>query len=82
MSTTPDTLSLLSYEQAYAELEEIVSSLEANSKSLEEAMSLFERGQALAQHCAALLDQAELRVRQLSAAHEPYEDDAYSEEDR
>ena len=27
---------------------------------------MYERGQALAQHCAALLDQAELRVQKLS----------------
>jgi exodeoxyribonuclease VII small subunit len=56
----------LSYEQAFAELEEIVYSLEANQKSLEESIALFERGQSLALHCAALLDQAELRVRMLS----------------
>jgi exodeoxyribonuclease VII small subunit len=56
----------LSYEQAFAELEEIVYSLEANQKSLEESIALFERGQSLAQRCAALLDQAELRVRMLS----------------
>ena len=60
----------LSYEQAFAELEEIVYGLETNQKSLEEALALFERGQALAQHCAGLLDQAELRVRQLSAIDE------------
>jgi exonuclease VII small subunit len=29
-------------------------------------MLLFERGQALAQRCAALLDTAEMRVRQLT----------------
>jgi exodeoxyribonuclease VII small subunit len=56
----------LKYEQAFAELEEIVSALETNQKTLDEAMALFERGQALAQHCAELLERAELRVRQLS----------------
>lgn len=55
----------LSYEQAFAELEEIVGGLEINQKPLDEAIALFERGQALAKHCASLLDQAELRVRQL-----------------
>lgn len=64
----------LSYEKAYAELETIVSKLETDSKSLEEALVLFERGQALAQHCALLLDQAELRVRQLSGHSEIEED--------
>lgn len=60
----------LSYEQAFAELEEIVYGLETNQKSLEEALAMFERGQVLAQHCAHLLDQAELRVRQLGALEE------------
>jgi exodeoxyribonuclease VII small subunit len=50
----------LSYEQALAELETIVSSLESSKLALEETMSLFERGQQLIRHCA------ELRVKQLS----------------
>jgi exodeoxyribonuclease VII small subunit len=58
----------MSYEAAYTELESIVSTLEANQRPLDEAMALFERGQALAVHCAALLDQAELKVRQLTGA--------------
>ena len=56
----------LSYEQALAELETVVASLEANKLSLEEAMALFERGQALTKHCIELLDKAELRVKKLS----------------
>lgn len=66
MGSLTNDLSGLSYEQAFAELEEIVDGLESNQKTLEEAMALFERGQALAQHCANLLDKAELRVTQLS----------------
>ena len=61
------------YEQAFAELESIVGILESNQRSLEEAMSFFERGQALAQHCTNLLDQAELKVRQLSGEEQPDE---------
>ena len=56
----------LSYEQALAELESIVASLEADKLSLEESMALFERGQALTRHCMELLDKAELRIKQLS----------------
>ena len=56
----------LTYEQAFAELETIVAALESDEHPLEDALSLFERGQALAQHCAGLLDTAELRVQQLS----------------
>jgi len=56
----------LSYEQALTELEAIVASLEANKLQLDESMALYERGQALTKHCIALLDKAELRVKQLS----------------
>lgn len=66
MQLSTQEIQSLSYEQAFAELEEIVYGLETNQKSLDEAIALFERGQALAQHCANLLDQAELKVRQLS----------------
>ena len=57
---------VLSYEQALAELESIVTSLEANKLPLDESMALFERGQALTRHCMGLLDKAELRIKQLS----------------
>ncbi len=56
----------LTYEEAFAELDGIVSALETEQRPLEEAMALFERGQALAKHCAELLDKAELKIRQLS----------------
>jgi exodeoxyribonuclease VII small subunit len=58
----------LTYEQALAELETLVAALEEEQQTLTEALALFERGQALAQHCAALLDQAELKIQQLTAA--------------
>ncbi len=56
----------LSYEQAFQELEEVVSALEGGQQTLEQSLAFFERGQALARRCAELLDQAELRVRKLS----------------
>lgn len=58
----------LTYEEAFIELEKIVEVLEgdASRNPLEDAMSLFERGQALVKRCSALLDGAELKVRQLS----------------
>jgi exodeoxyribonuclease VII small subunit len=55
----------LTYEQAFAELETIVAALENEEQALDESLARFERGQALTKHCAALLDQAELKVRQL-----------------
>ncbi|HLF89267.1 MAG TPA: exodeoxyribonuclease VII small subunit [Anaerolineales bacterium] len=61
-------LDSLTYEQAFAELQTIVSALEAEDHPLEQSIALFERGQKLAQHCASLLDNAELRVQQLTEA--------------
>jgi exodeoxyribonuclease VII small subunit len=61
-----DGLEALTYEQAYAELEEIVAALESDQNSLEDALALFERGQKLSHHCAQLLDKAELKIMQLS----------------
>jgi exodeoxyribonuclease VII small subunit len=55
----------LSYEEALAELEEIVASLEGEQNQLEDAIKLFERGQALALRCGVLLEAAELKVKQV-----------------
>lgn len=56
----------LTYEEALAELEEIVSALEGEQNRLEEAIKLFERGQALAARCGVLLEAAELKVKQVA----------------
>jgi exodeoxyribonuclease VII small subunit len=57
----------LTFEQALQELEEIVTKLEAGDLTLEETLSLFERGQKLASRCNLQLDEAHLRVEQLTA---------------
>ncbi len=56
----------LTYEEALAELEEIVSALEGEQNQLEESIKLFERGQQLAAHCGVLLEAAELKVKQVA----------------
>ena len=55
----------LSYEEALAELESIVSVLEGGQNQLEEAIKLFERGQTLAARCGVLLETAQLKVKQV-----------------
>jgi exodeoxyribonuclease VII small subunit len=67
----------LPYEKAFEELEEVVAKLEQEDLPLEQAIALFERGQALSAHCNALLAQAELKLRVLS----PDEGGGYQEED-
>ena len=65
-SSSPKPVEELTYEEAFAELERIVNTMEGEQNPLEEAMSLFERGQALVKRCGELLDGAELKVRKLS----------------
>ena len=55
----------LTYEEALAELEEIVALLEGEQSQLDDAIRLFERGQALAARCGVLLEAAELKVNQV-----------------
>ena len=57
----------LTYEQAFAELEESVRTLERGDLPLEESLALYERGQELSAYCAKLLDEAELKVVQVEA---------------
>ena len=64
--TDQKALSDLNYEQAFSELEGIVETLESEQKPLDESLKLYERGQLLVQYCMALLDQADLRIRQLN----------------
>ena len=55
----------LTYEQAFKELEEIVVELEGDEMSLEKSLALFERGQELTRRCGELLDDADLKVKQV-----------------
>lgn len=52
----------LSYEDARDELVQIVARIEGGSASLEESMKLWERGESLAAHCQAKLDQAQAQL--------------------
>lgn len=62
---TEKAIEELTYEEALAELEQIVAVLEGEQNQLEEAIRLFERGQALAARCGVLLEAAELKVKQV-----------------
>jgi exodeoxyribonuclease VII small subunit len=55
----------LTFEQALAELESLVTKLETGAASLEDSISLYERGAALKAHCEDRLKQAQLRVEQI-----------------
>lgn len=56
----------LTFEQSLKRLEEIVSRMERGDVPLEEALSLFEEGTSLVKSCTKLLDEAELKIVQLT----------------
>jgi exodeoxyribonuclease VII small subunit len=58
-----DSISGLSFEDAMAELDRIVRSLEGGQQKLEDAITCYERGTLLRRHCEAKLAEAEARVQ-------------------
>lgn len=63
--TDENSIDNLTYEQAFSELEKILSRLEMETLNLEDSLILFERGQLLARHCTGLLEKAQVRMQQL-----------------
>jgi exodeoxyribonuclease VII small subunit len=61
-SSDPSDVDTLGYEQARDELVEVVRRLEAGGTTLEEALALWERGEALAARCQTWLDGARDRL--------------------
>jgi exodeoxyribonuclease VII small subunit len=64
MSEAPD-IQQLTFEQALAELEQIVARLESGQAPLDDSIRLYERGAALKIHCEARLESARLRVEKI-----------------
>lgn len=62
MSQTPTPVAELGYEQCRDELIEVVRQLEQGGINLDAALSLWERGEALARRCQEHLDGARARI--------------------
>lgn len=60
----------LTYEDARDQLVSVVQRLESGQVPLDETMNLWERGEALADHCGAWLDRAEKRLDDAVARRE------------
>ena len=58
----------MSFEEAMAALEGVVSQLERGEVPLEQSIALYERGAALKAHCAAKLKDAEEKVEMIRRA--------------
>lgn len=61
-------VSEMSFEEAMAALEGVVSQLERGEVPLEQSIALYERGAALKAHCAAKLKDAEEKVELIRSA--------------
>ena len=61
----PAEIAALTFEQALAELEQIVARLESGQAPLEDSIRLYERGAALKAHCETRLEAARLRVEKI-----------------
>lgn len=61
----PVAIKDLSFEEALAELEKIVTRLERGEVPLAQSIEDYERGEALRRHCDALLKRAEQRVEKI-----------------
>ncbi|AVP98284.1 exodeoxyribonuclease VII small subunit [Ahniella affigens] len=53
------------FESALRELEQLVQQLQAGQMPLQESLQAFERGIGLYRQCQGLLEQAELKIRQI-----------------
>lgn len=56
----------MTFERALKELESIVGRLERGDVELEESIAIYERGEALRDHCDRLLKQAEAKVEKMT----------------
>lgn len=63
--TEAPAIESMTFETALAELEQIVDRLERGDVALAESISIYERGEALKQHCEHLLKEAEMRVEKI-----------------
>lgn len=77
----PSDITGLSFEDALAQLEEIVGELETGQGKLDEAIKSYERGALLKRHCEDKLKQAQAKINRIVEAAdgaletEPFETD-------
>jgi exodeoxyribonuclease VII small subunit len=65
VTVSRNDIAALSFEEALAELEQIVRGLEAGKVKLDEAVGAYERGAQLKRHCEAKLAEAKAKVERI-----------------
>ena len=61
----PKPVADMAFEEALAELEKIVRTLESGEESLDRSITLFQRGEALKKHCETRLADARERIERI-----------------
>ena len=69
----------LTFEQAMARLEQIVTTLEGGKCSLDDSLKLFEEGTALTAYCSKQLKEAEQKILKFTAVESGDTDTALSD---
>ena len=64
-TAVPADIAGLSFEDALAELQDLVKRLERGDNKLDDAIKAYERGAALKRHCEAKLREAQLKVEKI-----------------
>jgi exodeoxyribonuclease VII small subunit len=67
---TAETIEKLTFEQAIAQLQEIVEKVETGQVGLEDAIGQYETGCNLVRHCKQILENAERKIEILSKSLE------------
>ena len=65
-----DDVKAMSFEEALKELEDIVGKLESGRAPLQESIAIYERGEALKNHCDMLLKTAEARIEKITPSRD------------
>ncbi|OPB31976.1 exodeoxyribonuclease VII small subunit [Bartonella sp. AR 15-3] len=65
-----EDIATLSFEDALKQLEAIVENLERGDVPLEQSIDIYERGEALKNHCDRLLKVAEAKVEKIQLSDE------------
>lgn len=60
-----EEIAKLSFEEALKELEELKVKMETGNVPLDDALKLFERGNALKKHCEGILSKAKMKVEKI-----------------
>ena len=59
-------IAALPFEKALEQLEDIVAKLESGKVDLEQSIAIYEKGQALKEHCEKQLKDAEARIEKIT----------------